>query len=551
MEALKSFGIRKKSIIIFLLLLTIFFILRIPALNEPYHQDEYKWAMAVGFEESSSPSIPHPPLTRFLYLIVSTIFGNDNLRFMPLAASLLSLFIIFYIVKRYYSLTAAFLAALLFTVVPYSVLGSVQIDIDGAVLPMFSLITILGYLLSKETNFRDKRLNALIVFGMVGGFLSKLSFIIIPVTLAIHFLYERYSERLKDNKFVAKMALSALFVLLGLVLVVLPFKDVVFLRYIKNFTNILDRNFAELAFLSLKAVIYLSPMLLVVAIFALKDCRKLSLWYIFLLNSILFYAVIFDFTHRTLDRYWMILILPLTIIAAAVISKVLEDIRKKDVLLYILAAILTFVVAISIFNLPHEVIPLNPKANFILALTSLSWDILIPLSGGSGPLGFYVSLLGIAVFWSISAITCLFLLNQRFRRNAAIILISISSVYSLIIVNEYLNGSFYGKTSRVLAETLEYIEVSEIPKVITYNDTGAYELLLMDKYHKRFYADPAFVESNREKFASFDGHYMMVDFPKINHESFYWQYFESCQKEFEVKDKQISGYIFLCKGHSR
>lgn len=531
----------------------LFFLLRIPGLFQPYHQDEYKWAMAVGFEEFSSPSIPHPPLARFLYLVVSTLFGNDYLRLLPMVLSFATLCILFIFVKKYYNTLAAYFSAFLFAIIPYSVLGSLQIDIDGAVLPFFSLITIYAYMLALECNFKNRKHLFIISLGILGGFISKLSFIIIPITLCVHFIYHRYLVDFVINdkkKFIKKVFVG----FLGLVIVIgiafLLRNNLFIFRYVKNFTHFSGRNYFELFFLSAKALIYLSPLLAIGLILNLKEWKKVSLWYIFISVSILFYGVVFDFTHRTLDRYFMVMILPLIVIVSVSLSNIITSFKKKEIILAVAVGLLMTGIGYSVFSFPHEVLPLNPKSGFIQALTTLNLNILIPLSGGSGPLGFYTSLLGVLVFWIASLVaTVFFFINKGgYKKSAAIVLITTSIVYSMFINIEYLRGDFYGSTQRTLHTLVEHIRInSDISKVITYNDSGAYELIQMKKYYKRFYADPAYVVSNKEKFDSFEGHYIIMDFPKINKESFYFKYLETCKIIFKTSDKKIDGYVFDCR----
>ena len=526
----------------------LFLILRLPALHMPYHQDEYKWAMAVGFEDFFSASIPHPPLTRFLYLTLSLLIGNDYLRLMPIIVSLITLWILFSYANRFYSKRVAVIASTFFVLMPYSVLGSLQIDIDGAVLPLFTIITVYGYFLWKESGFKNLDKLAIVILGLLGGFLSKLSFVIVPVSLAVHWLYERYFADFKISEVVTFIRLRYLWfiALLGALPVLFWLSNHVFLfRYVKNFMHVGGRNYFELFFLTAKAIIYLSPVLVILPLIGIKKWKGVSFWYLFGIISILFYAVIFDFSHRTLDRYWAVMVLPLIMISSVYLSEFIKSISKKDCVILGVSTILITLSGMFIFGLKHLVLPLNPKADFIHALITLKWNILIPISGGSGPVGFYLSLLGIVFFWALTVIA--FVLLIKSRREGALAVLAIFLSYSLIVNAEYLFGYFYGSSTQVLNTLVGEVRDNKgVVKVMDYNDSGAYELIQMGKYYQRFYADPAFVESNKQKFDNFNGYFMVLDFPMIDKNSYYSQYLSNCKVEYQSSDKYIKGYIYNC-----
>jgi hypothetical protein len=57
-----------------------------------------------------------------------------------------------------------------------------------------------------------------------------------------------------------------------------------------------------------------------------------------------------------------------------------------------------------------------------------------------------------------------------------------------------------------------------------------------------------FQEENQQLFERYEGYYLVVDFPKIAENSFYWDYFKTCQTEYSAGDKKISAYVFDCRG---
>jgi len=561
MNQLKSLIVKntlflRKNVEIVLIFL-LFLVTRLPSLFAPYHQDEYKWARIADYTNGMAGTIPHPPMSEFLYHIAGFVTGYANLRYLPLFFSIAVFFLLYLVVKRFIDKNTALWSCFIFSLIPYSVLASLQIDIDGAFLPFWTLLLFLGYSMVREKGIKYRKGLLIIVVALVGGILSKLSFVLAPLVVLTHFVYERFDDDGGTilKKFLNWKIITSVCVFLFLLLLVYArfSSEIFFLRYVRNFTGLSGRNFGQFFFLTAKAFIYLSPVLVFASIFAIKYFKKLSLWYFFAIYGVLFYGVVFDFTTRTLDRYWMILIIPFSVILAYFIS-ILVDFDKKNIF-RILSMSAVFLLCGLLFSvIKHNLIPLNPKSAFIEAVIGLNWNILIPLTGGSGPLGFYVSFILVAVFSFVSLVlfsVFIFSRNIIIQKTLLLTIISVFSAYSLVLIGEYHFGMQFGSTAKVLNLLTKKIESTDnIEKVITYNDIGAYELHDLNKYHKRFYADPAFVEDNKKKFDEFAGYFMILDFPHINTNSFYANYLFSCAPVYEYRDKFISGKILNCSNRN-
>jgi hypothetical protein len=137
------------------------------------------------------------------------------------------------------------------------------------------------------------------------------------------------------------------------------------------------------------------------------------------------------------------------------------------------------------------------------------------------------------------------------RRILLSIFIATGVVYNLIGISEFLFGWQYGSAPVVLHNLLATTDWKTVTPVITYNDTGTYELTMLNKHKKRFYTHPMFEETNRGKFTEHVGYYFVVEFPEINRDSIYWHYFETCQIANKTQDKLVSGYVFDCRKGDR
>src|SRR3990167_4934442 len=178
-----------KNIWIFILIAGVFLITRLPAVQQIYHQDEYKWAMQADpvFDYES----PHPPLGKYTFRLTGNILGFENLRFAPLLFSFLCLVLIYLIIKKITNkIRIALLGALLFSINIYSVIASLQVDIDGAILPFFILLTYYAYLQLFTSN--KKFWWVVFGIGVLGGFLTKLSFVIFVGALMVDYLLTIY-----------------------------------------------------------------------------------------------------------------------------------------------------------------------------------------------------------------------------------------------------------------------------------------------------------------------------------------------------------------------
>lgn len=166
-----------------------FLVVRLPAVQQIYHQDEYKWAMQA--DPVFDYATPHPPLGKYTLRLTGNLLGFDNLRFAPLFFGFLGLALIYLIVKKLTNKTStALMGALFFSINIYSVIASLQIDIDGAILPFFILLTYYAYL---QLNTDNKKFWWIIFgLGIVGGFLTKLSFIIFAGALIVDYLLTSY-----------------------------------------------------------------------------------------------------------------------------------------------------------------------------------------------------------------------------------------------------------------------------------------------------------------------------------------------------------------------
>lgn len=527
-----------------LLILVVFFIItRIFGLGQLYHQDEYRWASIANPEEFGELNSPHPPIMEALFDLAGKFLGYDNLRLVPLILSVINLILVFIIsFKLTGRRSVAYLASALFILNVYSFIANLMIDIDGAGLPLFVLLTYYFYLKVFKDN--DKKFIGPLIAAIIGGFLVKLSFILFIGALAVEYLWTLYDKGVLKNE-IKKAALVFGFLIVAGVIVysLYGLSHPLFIKYSSGFKylNFSSRAYFDLFLRLFKFFIWFSPLLffpMIHGLFKKETLIKYRPWYIYTLFNLLFYLVIFDFTRLPVERYFMFIIIPAILISADILQKFISRIDKK----YLIIGATTFIlILIWVLSIEQAVIPLNPKDAYLDKIKEFDLNFLIPLTGGSGPIGFYIS--AQFVFWTW--LVCAIGLFMNKKRWAVSLFLIFGVAYNILLSHENLTGIMYGSVNNITEKSLGYvIKNPNINKVITYYDAGAYYLLLADKYEARFYTAPT--RDYTARMMAYRGHYMIVDFPAIDKHGLYWELISQCKLEKTFTDKYVNSYIFNC-----
>ncbi|MEK7616316.1 MAG: hypothetical protein AAB420_03880 [Patescibacteria group bacterium] len=503
--------------LILLLIFVGFLLLAIPATGLIYHQDEYSWIMQFDGTDHSKPI--HPPLYLFLGKTVGSVIGFDNLRWLTVPFAIANVILVYAIAYALSERRSVGLAAAgLFAFNAYSILGATMIDIDGALLPFFVLLAYYAYL---------RKWWWLLALALIGGFFAKLSFIIFLGALIADVLSRRLSR--KTLPWIGGGAI----LVVGLYFLASHFlPDVVTYAQHYNIFNFATRSYADLGYKLLKSFVFLGPLLMLGIFSSLREPEYFSryrFWWLYLLFSFLFYVVIFDFATYTIERYFLFMIAPMVIIAAESLMNMMRKIRTIPVLVALLVIATLFV--------PHDVIPLFPKTGFVDRILSPSWNFLIPIMGGSGPVGFYVSALFVGLSWLLMAYALLW------RKGTLFVLLGVG--YTIVILQEFLFGGIYGSANRVAWDTVNYINANpEITRVNTYYDIAPYDLRVSGKYENRFYVTPK--RDYTKSLEKYRLHYMIVHFPEIAPDDKHLALIKRCPVIQEFRDKRVYSEVYDC-----
>jgi 4-amino-4-deoxy-L-arabinose transferase-like glycosyltransferase len=553
----KTFFIKHEWILVILLVL-IFVAVRLPGTDSPLHQDEYKWPMSVNPALNVSVFIPHPPIGELIYKTAGYIVGfNIHFRFVPLFFGAINLILLYCLMKILFSRREATVASLIWIFSYFSVLASLMVDTDGQIMPFFFLIALIGYFKLKNYAGKNKWFWLLLMLcGLIFGILVKLSFALVIGAIVADFLWSKKGQF--DKKTIIKyigiglISILGFFVLLLISKLFFPYfnleKSLVYWEHFLTF----DRGWFQTAIQVVKAILYSSPFLVLIPPLGFKEkFSKIRVFIFFLVFAFIFYIILFDFSIGALDRYLQLLVLPLTVMTAVVITPAIftTEKRKKE---FILLGIIVALVLITLQSLPHYIPTLHPKAEWISRILSLKWNFVYPFSGGSGPLGFYVSFLFIALAWIISSGTLIFAkIKPQYKKLAIVFLIPIGLAYNGIFIEEYLIGFWNGSAPKLLIPAVEFIKNNpDIKKVIVYNDNGVDNIRATGKYYARLYIDPKFEVNIREKIDSLNTnkkHYFVLNVPRFGSNTMYQKYFDTCRIIYNQTDKKISAIIYDCR----
>ncbi|KKS14410.1 MAG: hypothetical protein UU67_C0001G0006 [Candidatus Daviesbacteria bacterium GW2011_GWB1_41_5] len=549
---------RAKSLIYPLLILLAFFLLlRLPSLHQTYHQDEVKWVTHATTIGDNATGKGHPPLSGIIFPLFGKILGAQNMRALPLLFGLLNCLLLFFLVKPRFDKTTAFWVVGVYVLVFYNVLASLMVDLDGAFLPFFVLLFLITFFRWKESSQPHQRWYWAVSLGLTTllGFMAKLNFIIPVIAVLIFYVGETDVVRF-NFKNITRLVITGL---VGVATILACFLITKYLfpafnlgrvfAHATDFFSFRGRDFGQVIFQTAKAVIYASPLLIIPLFLISKEqFKQLRFYFWFLAVGLVFYYLLFDFSRAALDKYLAFIIVPLSIISGVVLKSYFEawsGFNKKIV--WGGGLILVGIFMTQFFS--HLVPPLYPKAEWFSRVTNLHWNFLMPFTGGSGPLGFYVSFLFIVLIWLYSLVLLVWSFVQKNRRSVLIVLLLVAGVlYNLVFIEEYALGKINGNAAGLLNGAVFFIKDNDqIDRVITYNDIGGFELASIGKYERRIYVAPKNDAEHKQTLNNFKKYYLVIDIPRLSMDSIYAKYFSTCQVVYSDQSQQISAKLYDCK----
>lgn len=318
-------------------------------------------------------------------------------------------------------------------------------------------------------------------------------------------------------------------------------------QHFANSSSFLGRGWFQTLIQCVKAIFYASPLLILAPLFGGKEVpTRLRPFLYFLGFAFLFYVVLFDFSIGALDRYWELLVIPLSLCAGAVIYFIFGDeIRKPSEstkIYFLMGCVVALIIALLQF-LPHYIPPLHPKSEWIGRIFLLRWNFVYPFHGGSGPLSFYVSFLFIALSWFVSVLLLVAAyLKPAHKKHLFAFFIPVALMYNLVFIEEYHFGVINGSAPKLLIGAIDFIKKEpSVTEVLTYNDTGGFPLQQIGKYQGRLY-----VFGVDTKIKNATGYYFELDAPRPPLGS-YREYLDACKVIYRETDKKMAATVYDCR----
>lgn len=559
-------GAKGKAISGVVLIALLFLLLRLPGLGMPYHQDEWKNVSASRTVAEAGRFFAHPPLMQMMFVASYGALGTDGMRLLPLIFGAASAVLLYAVVKRRFDKKAAAWSVAIYSVCFYAIFGSLQLDVDGGILPFLFLLAVFAYdrwCASSGGRLSGDGWLALLLAALLLGCLVKLNFVLAIGAIFIDYLWRNRKDRLAGKLgfgAVSLVAFGAAYVaILYLIQYIYPAFSISFmLSHADQFSGDVGRNWTQIAVQGVKAVYYLSPLLLAPLLWIDREIAgKARVFWLYIGLGSVFYFGLFDFSRGALDKYLMFLIVPLSVLVGAVFADLFKSgwsvFRGKPgrptvAVAAVLVGLAIAILLVVLNLLPQQVVPLYPKTEWFGRVLHGQWSVLTPLNGGSGPLGFYISFSFIAWSYIVAVIVAAFALVKKERRAmAAVAIIFIGLSYNLVFAEELFYGRLNGSAPQVLSEAVAFVSQSDrIKRVMTYNDIGAGNLSAIGKYYGRIYATPDSEGAYRKKFADFDGHYLVIDIPKLYEQGLYYRFFAECEPMFRSTSKAVTGTVYDC-----
>ncbi|MCD6590652.1 MAG: glycosyltransferase family 39 protein [Candidatus Aenigmarchaeota archaeon] len=435
--------------LILIIFLAIF--IRIWGLESAPFFDENTWISSVYYTNL----LPHPPLAFMIYNLFTLALGYSlsSFRSMPLTIGLLTIIVTYYLAKSIYNRRIAIISSLILSFVFYHVWMSLYIDVDGNMLTLSCITTLLFFHRFEKTRRRKWLFLSGVFLGV--GLLSKYPAILL---LPILCLYDFGTNRLKNLKSILLLSLVgfAIFSIFPILAFILghPTAFTETLRW--GSENIGRMDYANLmvsiAVSITKLIVFLfqygTPILSLFPLYLLirseeKDCLLFS--YL----GVLFFFYTFVLMGGPKARYLMPTVPVLAILSSKAISFQIKFARRKLVVFAVCFILFSLIVlALNSYGVQEAFNTRNAKLSLLLE-NSMFW-----YSGfASTPFAIHVHSFIFMVVFSLG----LFIFSLKYR-NFMAPLLSLAFAFNFFILIQSFYPTIGPAYTKTVNEMVEFYE---------------------------------------------------------------------------------------------
>lgn len=571
-------------------------IIRLFGITQPFNEDELHWAYSTEVRDWFGTVMRNSPLSIYVMNAFTAIFGVNpiTLRLPFIIVGILTILMTAKLALEQHGKRTSILAAFFLAIHPLHILASLQATYEGSFLAFFFITTL--FFLSRY----QRRYSAIylyfagIAFGL--SMLTKTAALLLIPPIAFFFLYTVH-QRL----FLALKQTSLIF-LIGLALFILGFAIPSILIQSPAFVNVITQLLSQkdlprinsffILFQYAYALLWLGPLFLFLPFYSIFKQHTDRLHAVSIIYVILFYFIAIRESSPPLERYWMILLPSFAIMSARTTLSILKP-TFLNLYAILTSLALTFSFLFITHLMPAKMIPFYPKINYLSALFSFDWNFLVPITGSSGPLGFYLHFLPFTIIFIIEAVLFLIICfvstknKTRFPSILFTLLLGMSLGYALFFDQEYLFSATGPNISDVTRQVITYVNSNNLPLPIYYFRNYALfyhfdnytppspSLPPFDYFNHASYQPPhlqelrthatqqpftpyfvplSFVDDAVEKsnhllkeLKQKGGSIIFIDFPYLSKEGALWQTIQQCKRltQFHTKGP-TTGYIFDC-----
>lgn len=491
-----------------------------------------------------------PPLWQLPNSILASILGTSNwvFRVIPLTASILTTILLILYLRKKFGTEYAMIGLLLLAFFPWQINASNQV-LQTSLLTLLMILSV--FFAESFVETRERRdlwvAAALSAMAMLTMFIA----VIAPLAICIYIVFSKKisgRERLKDIFIYSSICGGLLGAVLAAVYLIYPLaltSAVAHTQDLGGFFRIPVLGLPSLFILFL----WFGPMALLFLVVLLTRIRMkdyaADIHLLYLLASLFIFLGFNSDQSRPFDRYFMVIIPSMIVLIMNYGHDIFESLIKER-----RVSVLGFLAAFGSFlllgTLPHPIIPLEPKLEFIRSFVDSLGQVMVPYSSNGGPVGFYVPGLILFSAWAIGGV--LFALSFLSKnRRFPVLLISIVLACNLCISLYQAGLMDLPNPNRATSDLVENLDEITLGKeVYVYRDHGILGYLPKSVSEKKF--DERFEVATFRKVTHNATNFtvIIIDFPLIPENSEIWDDLNSCERTYYSNRYGVKELIYSC-----